>query len=129
MDVASAQLLVAAVKDRDVSLAGIKPDQAEAEFSGWGLKPADAVLLASDLSKAGVSASLTSCNVLENSMGVPAAELLVAAVKGRDVSLAGIKPDQATADLSFKNLGPTDAVLLASDLSKAGVSAVLTNLE
>ena len=62
-------------------------------------------------------------------MDVPAAEFLVAAVKDRDISLAGIKPDQATADLSHNGLGPGDAMLLASDLSKAGVSASLTKVD
>ena len=75
-----------------------------------------------------VNASLTSCNVLKNSMDVAAAHLLVTAVKDKDVSLCGIKTDQTTASFSHWGLEPCDAVLLASDLSKAGVSASLTSL-
>ena len=62
-------------------------------------------------------------------MDVAAAKLLVEAVKGRDISLCGIQPDQTTADFSgsgkpnFERLKPPDAVvLLVSDPSKAGVS-------
>ena len=75
-----------------------------------------------------VSGSLMCCNVLENQIDVAAAKLLVEAVKDKDVSLAGIKRDQTIADFEQKQLEPADAVLLASDLSKSGVSASLTNL-
>ena len=81
------------------------------------------------------SGSLTSCNVLltscnvRNEMDVAAAELLVEAVKGRDFSLCGIQPDQTSADYSNQALQPADAVLLASDLSMAGVSRSLTSVE
>ena len=51
MDVSAAKLLVEAVKDKDISLCGITSDQASANFYRQGLKPADALLLASDLSK------------------------------------------------------------------------------
>ena len=74
------------------------------------------------------NASLTFCNLLNNEMDVASAQLLVAAVKDKDVSLASIKPDQTERDFRRENLKPPDAVLLASDLSKPGVSAVLTNL-
>ena len=79
-----------------------------------------------------VNASLTSCNVRLNQLDVESAELLVKAVEGKDVSLCGITPSQTTAD--FGRLGeplkhgPGDAVLLASDLSKSGVTASMTYL-
>ena len=76
-----------------------------------------------------VNAELTSCKVLKNEMDVAAAESLVAAVKGRDVSLAGITPEQTTADFFNRGLKPSEAVLLASDLSKPRVSASLTKLD
>jgi len=75
-----------------------------------------------------VNASLTSCNVLRNNMGVTAAVSLVDTVKDRDISLCGIQPDQKKADFRYKGLQPADAILLASDLSKAGVSASLTQV-
>ena len=75
-----------------------------------------------------VSASLTKCKLLCNNFGANAATLLVEAVKDKDVSLAGIEPNQTAADFSRDGLKPGDAMLLASDLSKPGVSASLTNL-
>ena len=83
MDVASAQLLVAAVKDKDVSLASIKPDQTERDFRSENLKPPDAVLLASDLSKPGVSASLTKMDLSYNDLDSAQRSALCNAVKGR----------------------------------------------
>ena len=75
-----------------------------------------------------VHASLTRCNILGNKMDVASAKLLVDAVKDKDCSLAGITPDQTTADFNSDDLEPPDAILLASDLSKAGVSASLTKI-
>ena len=75
-----------------------------------------------------VSASLTSCNVLQNNMDVETVKLLVEAVKDRDISLCGIQPGQTSAGYAYHHLKPPDAVLLASDLSKAGVSASLTQV-
>ena len=76
----------------------------------------------------GVNASLTRCNILGNKMDVASAKLLVDAVKDKDCSLAGITPDQTTANFYNHGLEPPDAILLASDLSKAGVSASLTEV-
>ena len=77
-----------------------------------------------------VNASLTSCNVLKNNLDVPAAKALVEAVKDKDVSLCGIRPDETSTGSRFvaEDLKPPDAILLASDLSKAGVSASMTEV-
>ena len=75
-----------------------------------------------------VSGSLTKCKLLQNSFDMDAAKLLVEAVEGKDVSLAGIEPNETNAYFRNKGLRPPDAVLLASDLSKPGVSGSLTNL-
>ena len=72
------------------------------------------------------STALKSCNVLKNEMDIATAEMLVKAVKDKDISLCGITPDQTEASFRRQSLGPGDAVLLASDLSKAGVSTALT---
>lgn len=199
-DVAAADTLVVAVKDKNVSLCGIQPDQKEATFRKKGLQPPDAILLASDLSKANVTASLTKldvcrnlisgdgawqlssavlantkietfdempikemradsltelklrdkylgvvdalvivgllpvmasltcCNVIRNQMDSAAANALVEAVKDKSISLCGIQPDQTNADFARLDLEAPDAILLASDLSKAGVTASLTQL-
>ena len=63
MDVAGAVMLVQSVRDKNVSFTGIQPLQASADFSYQNLLPPDAILLASDLSKAGISGSLTRLNL------------------------------------------------------------------
>ena len=59
------------------TLCGIKPDQEKANFQGWGLKAADAVLLAYDIK---VNAPLTDLNICGNSIGVEGAKFLAAAL-------------------------------------------------
>ena len=53
-------MLAAVAKEKVISLCGIKRDQTEANFYSQQLQPCDAILLASDLSQAGVTGSLTS---------------------------------------------------------------------
>ena len=57
------------------TLCGIKPDQKEASFQGWGLKPADAVLLAYDIK---VNAPLTNLDIGGNWIGVEGAKAIAA---------------------------------------------------
>jgi len=71
------------------------------------------------------NASLTCCNVLSINMDVDAAKSLVEAVKDKTISLCDIKSDQ----LDFSNSDSSDAILLASDLSKADVSGSLRSLD
>ena len=35
--------------EKRIMLSGMKRDQTEADFSGWGLQPADGILIASDM--------------------------------------------------------------------------------
>ena len=77
----------------------------------------------------GINGELTSCNVLKNNVDVAAANLLVEAVKDKGISLCGIKPDQKEGNFRNRALEPPDAILLASDLSKAGVTGQLTKCE
>ena len=65
------------------TLCGTKPDQKEASFVQWGLKAADAVLLAYDIK---VNAPLKTLNLCDNSIGVEGAKAL-AAVLPRCVQL------------------------------------------
>jgi len=95
------------------------------DLSSNRLGPAGAAALAPAVA---ASASLTVANVLSNNLDIESATLLVNAVKDKDVSLCGIQRDQTEADFRWKDLLPHDAVLLASDLSKAGVSASLRDL-
>ena len=47
----------------------------------------------------------------------------------KGITLCGIQRDQTTADFSNNYLEPPDAILLASDLSQAGVTGSLTKIE
>ena len=62
------------------TLCGIKPDQTEADFSGRGLKPADAQLLAFDLK---FSSPLTNLNLWNNKIGVKGTKALAAVLPSR----------------------------------------------
>ena len=68
LDEESTKMLAEVAKQKGISLCGIQRDQTTAVFSGQGLKPPDAILLASDLSQAGVTGSLTSINLSENNL-------------------------------------------------------------
>ena len=52
-------MLAEVAKQKGISLCGIQRDQTTADFFGKGLQPPDAILLASDLSQAVVTGSLT----------------------------------------------------------------------
>ena len=58
-DAESAKMLTEVAKQKGLSLCGIRRNQTIANFSKQGLKPVDAILLASDLSQADVTPSLT----------------------------------------------------------------------
>jgi hypothetical protein len=75
-----------------------------------------------------VNGSLTVVNVLCYSLNTDSAKMLSEVAKEKSISLCGISPDQTTANFSGHGLKPPDAILLASDLSQAGVSGSLTNL-
>ena len=52
-------MLAEVAKQKGISLCGIQRDQTTAVFSRQGLEPPNAILLASDLSQAVVTGSLT----------------------------------------------------------------------
>ena len=59
LDAESAKMLAEVAKQKGVSLCGIQRDQTTADFFNKGLKLSDTILLASDLSQAVVTGSLT----------------------------------------------------------------------
>ena len=59
LDRKSAKMLAAVAKQKGFSLCGIEPEDTTANFESHSLTPADAILLASDLSQARVTGSLT----------------------------------------------------------------------
>ena len=77
----------------------------------------------------GVNGALTVANLLGNGLDEESTKMLAEVAKQKGISLCGIQRDQTTADFSNQNLKPPDAILLASDLSQAGVTGVLTALD
>ena len=63
-----------------LTLCGLKPDQTEADFEGWGLTAQDAKLLAPEIL---VSSSLTKVDVGYNGLGEEGKAALQKAVVGR----------------------------------------------
>ena len=77
-----------------------------------------------------VNSALTVTNLLGNRrLDAESAKMIAEVAKQKGISLCGIQRDQTTADFSNKNLKPPDAILLASDLSQAGVTGSLTSLD
>ena len=75
-----------------------------------------------------VTGTLTATNLLDNRLDAESAKMLAEVVKQKGISLCGIRRDQTTADFRDQNLKPPDAILLASDLSQAGVTGGLTSI-
>merc|ERR1712060_926951 len=72
-----------------------------------------------------VNRVLTECNVRGNKLNAESAAALTKAATEKGVMVFGIKHDQTAANFTCKNLGPADAILIASDLR---VSRVLTSV-
>jgi hypothetical protein len=68
---------------------------------------------------------LTVANLLGKKLDVKSAKILALVAKQKGISLCGILRDQTTADFSEWCLKPSDAILLASDLSQAVVTGAL----
>ena len=68
LDAESAKMLAEVAKQKGISLCGIQRDQTTASFFGRGLRPHDAILLASDLSQADVTGGLTSLDLADNQL-------------------------------------------------------------
>ena len=93
------------------------------DLSGKKLGGASAIVIASLIS---VNGGLTVANLLRNKLDAESAKMVA---KQKGISLCGIRRDQTTADFRYMDLQPPDAILLASDLSQAGVTGVLTALD
>jgi len=102
----------------EISVMAAELTKIDLSFNEFG--PEGAAALAPALA---ANAELTVANVLNNNLDIESAKLLVNAVKEKDISLCGIQRDQTEANFMYQRLQPPDAVLLASDMSKAGVSA------
>ncbi len=91
LDRESAKMLADVATEKRIMLFGIQHDQKEADFSNKGLMPADAILVANDLS---VSASLTVTDLRYNQLDTESATMLATIAKEKQISLCGITPDQ-----------------------------------
>ncbi len=76
-----------------------------------------------------VNASIKKVNVRSNSIGKEGGQALVDAAPPQLQTFCGLEEGQTEANLSYKNLGPGDAVLLAWELTTGYVSASLTSLK
>ena len=122
LDVESATMLAKVGSEKCIMLSGMRRDQTEANFKGQGLKPADAILIASDLP---LMAGMTVCNLLKNNLGAEAAKMLAKVGTEKRIMLSGIKHDQTEANFRGQSLKPADGILIASDIR---ISAVLTSV-
>eukprot|EP00937_MAST-01D_sp_MAST-1D-sp2_P005239 g5239.t1 len=113
-DGAAAVIAAAEQNGKIKTLCGIKPGQAEADFRVWGLKPADAQLLAFDVK---FSSPLISVNLLKNDLG-NGLEALSAAFEESSTlkSLCGLRAGKDTADFRSQCLRAADARLFAVEL-------------
>ena len=78
LDFESATALAKIGTEKGIMLSGIKHDQTEADFSGQSLKPADGILIASDLR---VSAAMTNLSLRRNNIGPSGASAIAEALK------------------------------------------------
>ncbi len=94
------------------------------DHHGRGTYTAEGITAIADALR--VNGGLTVANLLYNELDVESAKMLAEVAKQKGVSLCGIQRDQTTADFSLYE--PPDAILLASDLSQAVVTGVLTGI-
>ena len=114
-DAESAKMLTELAKQKGLSLCGIQRNQTIANFCMQGLEPADAILLASDLSQADVTPNLTSIDLSRNSIGeafyVKPDELSGASLtEGSKVSYQGqevtvLQEEDEDGDIQITNVG------------------------
>ena len=113
-DPESAKMLIEVAKQKSLSLCGIQRDQTIANFHFQGLKPVDAILLASDLSQADVTGSLTSLSLGDNNLGDQGVEVLSIGLKDSK-SLATL--DLSNSSVLSPKFGPKGATALASAIA------------
>jgi len=97
------------------------------DADGKGQYNAEGITAIADAMRMRVNGGLTVANLLGNQLDAESAKMLAEVAKQKGISLCGIQRDQTTADFSLYE--PPDAILLASDLSQAVVTGVLTSLD
>ena len=97
----------------------------EVDLSGQRLIVEDVIIIAACIN---VSTSMKKLNVLRNSIDAEGAQALVDAAPEQLQTLCGFEEGQTEANLSSKDLGPGDAVLLAWELTTGFVSTSINKL-
>jgi hypothetical protein len=115
LDAKSATMLAKIGAEKGIMLSGMTRDQSLAYFPGQNLRPADAILIASDLK---FMAVLTNLDLFNNSIGAEGAIAIAEALK--------VNPVLTVLYLSFNNIGVGGAKAIAEALK---VNAVLTTLD
>eukprot|EP00900_Chrysochromulina_parva_P019507 jgi/Chrpa1/27558/Chrysochromulina_OHIO_Genome00028137-RA len=121
LDAESAKLLAEVAKQKGISLCGIQRDQTTADFRNKRLQPPDAILLASDLSQAVVTDSLTSLELRRNRLGDKGWGAIFAAICGnKDSKIMSL-------DAAAESIGPAGVKLIAEAL-RTSVTGGLTSI-
>jgi hypothetical protein len=116
-------MLAEVAKQKGISLCGIQRNQTTADFSKQSLKPPDAMLLASDLSQAGVTGTLTHLSLVDNiKLGDEGVEALSVAIE-QSMSLSKLDLSNSVSSTIF---GPKGATALAKALA---INSSLTQIE
>jgi Ran GTPase-activating protein (RanGAP) involved in mRNA processing and transport len=124
LDAESAKMLAEVAKRKGISLCGIQVryptniklqrDQTTADFSGQGLNPPDAILLASDLSQAVVTGGLTALDLSYNCLEDEGVSAVCKAIQNNK--------ETKLASLNFENngIGPVGANAVAAMVAVTG---------
>jgi hypothetical protein len=114
LDAESAKMLAEVAKQKGISLCGIRRDQTTADFRNKYLEPADAILLASDLSQAVVTGGLTALDLSSsdlNDEGVSA--VCEAILSNKEIELASLSMVET-------RIGPVGAKSVAAMVAVTG---------
>ena len=123
------QALVDAAPPQLQTFCGFEEGQAEADLSGQGLRPGDAILLAWELTTGYVSSSMKKLIIFRNNLGDKGIGIITSAVEGKEISMCGAEPGQTDLDLSNQGLGPADAKIIAWELTTGFVSSSMNSLK
>ncbi|KOO34935.1 protein nlrc3-like protein, partial [Chrysochromulina tobinii] len=91
------------------------------DLSGENLGPGIATPLAEFLS---ASTMITECNLRGNKLDSESAKVLAKIGIEKGIMLFGIKRDQKEADFANQGLGPSDAILIASDIATGALTSL-----
>jgi hypothetical protein len=121
-EAASVLLKVKAEKPMLRTFCGFMHTETALNYWNQGLGPADAMLLAPEIS---VMASVTECNLRGHHLNEQSAKELAKIGTEKRITLFGIKHGEREADFRRQGIGSVDAILIANDLA---VTASVTSV-